>query len=197
MCVFMPCTRCQPSFHMSPVPGGNNTAAAAATAVLDPALMAYDAYGLHHAADKPGREGHSISLMGRQDAEAAVKELHRKFRDKNTLLAWAVNPDMRVAFDHWRGEAQGRDSSGLCGGLGREELVCVILKWEGGEERQKEEEERQQHQQQCSVSHRYHRCIAVKSSQLTKTLSYACCCCLLLPVVCVASACLQSSQVCG
>jgi hypothetical protein len=33
-------------------------------------------------------------------------------QDKNTLLAWAVNPDMRVAFDHWRGEAQGRDSSG-------------------------------------------------------------------------------------
>lgn len=33
-------------------------------------------------------------------------------QDKNTLLAWAVNPDMRVAFDHWKGEAQGRDSDG-------------------------------------------------------------------------------------
>lgn len=44
--------------------------------------------------------------------QAAIKELHRKFQDKNTLLAWAVNPDQRVAFDHWKGEAQGRDSSG-------------------------------------------------------------------------------------
>jgi hypothetical protein len=44
--------------------------------------------------------------------QAAIKELHRKFQDKNTLLAWAVNPEMRVAFDHWRGEAQGRDSDG-------------------------------------------------------------------------------------
>jgi hypothetical protein len=74
--------------------------------------MAYDAYGLHHAADKPVREGHSISMMGAKDAAAAIKELHRKFQDSNTLLAWAVNPDMRVAFDYWKGEAQGKDSSG-------------------------------------------------------------------------------------
>jgi hypothetical protein len=38
-------------------------------AVLDPALMAYDAYGLHHAADKPDREGHAISMMGAKDAQ--------------------------------------------------------------------------------------------------------------------------------
>lgn len=41
--------------------------------------MAYDAYGLHHAADKPDREGHAISMMGAKDAQAAIKELHRKF----------------------------------------------------------------------------------------------------------------------
>jgi hypothetical protein len=39
------------------------------SAVLDPALMAYDAYGLHHAADKPDREGHAISMMGAKDAQ--------------------------------------------------------------------------------------------------------------------------------
>lgn len=31
--------------------------------------MAYDAYGLHHAADKPDREGHAISMMGAKDAQ--------------------------------------------------------------------------------------------------------------------------------
>jgi hypothetical protein len=33
----------------------------AAAAVLDPSLMAYNAYGLHHAVDKPHREGHVIN----------------------------------------------------------------------------------------------------------------------------------------
>eukprot|EP00879_Flechtneria_rotunda_P002560 GHRR01002759.1.p1 GENE.GHRR01002759.1~~GHRR01002759.1.p1 ORF type:complete len:340 (+),score=136.86 GHRR01002759.1:341-1360(+) len=78
--------------------------------VLDPAFMAYDAYGLHHAADKPDREGHAISMMGRDDARAAISGLQKKFTDRNKLLAFAVNPDQRVAFDHWHGEAQGRDS---------------------------------------------------------------------------------------
>ncbi|WIA21418.1 hypothetical protein OEZ85_000632 [Tetradesmus obliquus] len=79
--------------------------------VLDPALMAYDAYGLHHAADKPQREGHAISMMGRDDARAAIEGLHKKFTDRNKLLSSAVNPDQRVAFDHWKGEAKGKDSS--------------------------------------------------------------------------------------
>lgn len=43
--------------------------------VLDPALMAYDAYGLHHAADKPGREGHAISMMGAKDAQVRRDEV--------------------------------------------------------------------------------------------------------------------------
>lgn len=91
--------------------------------------MAYDAYGLHHAADKPDREGHSISMMGAKDAAAAIKELHRKFQDNNTLLSWAVNPDMRVAFDHWRGEAQGKDSSGVDRpAMPRQLLQCVMKK---------------------------------------------------------------------
>jgi hypothetical protein len=58
--------------------------------------MAYDAYGLHHAADKPQREGHAISMMGRDDARAAIEELHKKFTNRNKLLAFAVNPDQRV-----------------------------------------------------------------------------------------------------
>jgi hypothetical protein len=66
-------------------------------AVLDPAVMAYDAYGLHHAADKPEREGHAISMMGRDDARAAIAGLHKKFTDRNKLLAFAVNPDQRVS----------------------------------------------------------------------------------------------------
>lgn len=78
--------------------------------VLDPALMAYDAYGLHHAAGKPDCDGHAISMMGREDAKAAIAGLHRKFTDRNKLVNFAVNPDMRVAFDHWHGEAKGRDS---------------------------------------------------------------------------------------
>lgn len=72
--------------------------------MLDPALNAYDAYGLHHSADKPDREGHAISMKGRSEAQAVIKALHDKFQDNNnTLLAWAVNPDMRV-----RGEGCGR-----------------------------------------------------------------------------------------
>jgi hypothetical protein len=78
--------------------------------VLDPAMLAYDAYGLHHAADKADREGHSISMMGKEDARAAIAGLHKKFTDRNKLVNFAVNPDMRVAFDYWHGEAQGRDS---------------------------------------------------------------------------------------
>jgi hypothetical protein len=66
-------------------------------AVLDPAVMAYDAYGLHHAADKPELEGHAISMMGRDDARAAIASLHKKFNDRNKLLAFAVNPDQRVS----------------------------------------------------------------------------------------------------
>lgn len=61
-----------------PIPTHTTTSAAAAS-VLDPALLAYDAYGLHHAADKPEREGHAISMMGAKDAAAAICELHRKF----------------------------------------------------------------------------------------------------------------------
>lgn len=60
--------------------------------------MAYDAYGLHHAADKPDREGHAISMMGRDDARASISELHRKFTDRNKLLSYAVNPDQRVGY---------------------------------------------------------------------------------------------------
>eukprot|EP00775_Hariotina_reticulata_P007414 gene7414-7623_t len=78
--------------------------------VLDPAFMAYDAYGLHQAANRPEREGHAISMMGREDAKASITELHRKFDDRNKLISFAVSSDMRVAFDHWQGEAHGRDS---------------------------------------------------------------------------------------
>lgn len=80
-----------------------------AHAVLAPDVFAYDAYGLHHAADKPGREGHAVSLMGRQDARASIQALHAKFRDRNKLLAFAVDPQARVS-----------------GGAGARGLLCVL-----------------------------------------------------------------------
>jgi hypothetical protein len=66
-------------------------------AVLAPGVLAYDACGLQAAADKPGREGHAVSMMGREDAAGVIKRLHAKFDDSNTLVASAVNPDMRVS----------------------------------------------------------------------------------------------------
>jgi hypothetical protein len=58
--------------------------------------MAYDAYGLHQAASRPEREGHAISMMGREDAKTSITELHRKFIDRNKLIGFAVSTDMRV-----------------------------------------------------------------------------------------------------
>lgn len=63
----------------------------AVLAVLDPALRAYDAYGLHHAADKPDREGHAISMMGAKEAQEAIQGLHKKFQVRGKaahLHAW-------------------------------------------------------------------------------------------------------------
>jgi hypothetical protein len=58
--------------------------------------MAYDAWGFHHAADKPGREGHAVAMMGQAEAAGAINALHAKFEDRQTLLASAVNVDQRV-----------------------------------------------------------------------------------------------------
>jgi hypothetical protein len=38
-----------------------------------------------------------ISMMGRDDARAAIAGLHKKFKDRQKLLAFAVNPDQRVS----------------------------------------------------------------------------------------------------
>lgn len=73
-----------------------NRCVSAITAVLDPEMLAFDAYGLHQAADKPDRDGHAISMMGREDAKGAIAGLQKKFTDRNKLISYAVNPDKRV-----------------------------------------------------------------------------------------------------
>jgi hypothetical protein len=94
---FLSCCRCQNAPAVAIAVVANYAVLLAVHAVLDPAVMAYDAYGLHHSADKPEREGHAISMMGREDARAAIAGLHKKFNDRNKLVAFAVNPDQRVS----------------------------------------------------------------------------------------------------
>jgi hypothetical protein len=36
-------------------------------------------------------------MMGRDDGRVAIAGLHKKFTDRNKLLAFAVNPDQKVS----------------------------------------------------------------------------------------------------
>lgn len=121
-------------------------------------------------------------------------------QDKNTLLAWAVNPDMRVAFDHWRGEAQGRDSSGgVQGGAGHVEPkatkqavhVCsvsthVVV-------------QRTYHRAQCRLVFKAVQCLQMLALCVLTVLRHLppcllrCC----LPVHCVCVACVSAAWCCS
>jgi hypothetical protein len=98
----------------------------AVPAVLDPALRAYDAYGLHHAADKPGREGHAISMMGAKEAQEAVQGLHKKFQvgpEATHLQAWRGTADVNAVLQ-FANRTSGSCSCGQCGGCCRKLTVC-------------------------------------------------------------------------
>ena len=63
--------------------------------MLLPDLKGFDCYGLH---GKSGAGGHQEgeAMSGREEAEAAVEGVHKNWRNRNELLAWAVNQDQRV-----------------------------------------------------------------------------------------------------